>query len=60
MTLASVCYIFMLLHNPNLSCFIFVTNGSNIIQVLEIGSVGKGISQGHPLFYAHSARVTIL
>jgi hypothetical protein len=29
-------------------------------QVLEIGSVGKGISQGHPLFYAHSARVTIL
>lgn len=30
--------------------------GSSMIeQVLEIGSVGKGISQGHPLFYAHAA-----
>uniref|UniRef100_A0ACD5ZEA0 Uncharacterized protein n=1 Tax=Avena sativa TaxID=4498 RepID=A0ACD5ZEA0_AVESA len=31
-------------------------NSSMIEQVLEIGSVGKGISQGHPLFYAHAAR----
>ncbi|XP_051192784.1 nicastrin [Lolium perenne] len=31
-------------------------NSSMIEQVLEIGSVGKGISQGHPLFYAHSSR----
>ncbi|KAM0927258.1 hypothetical protein ACQ4PT_003316 [Festuca glaucescens] len=31
-------------------------NSSMIEQVLEIGSVGKGISEGHPLFYAHAAR----
>lgn len=35
-------------------------NFMNIIQVLEIGSVGKGISQGDTLFYAHAARVIIL
>ncbi|CAM0944289.1 unnamed protein product [Alopecurus aequalis] len=31
-------------------------NSSMIEQVLEIGSVGKGISQDHPLFYAHAAK----
>jgi hypothetical protein len=55
-----VLYLSVIRQVPNLSCLIFVTNSSNMIQVLEIGSVGKGISQGHPLFYAHSSRVTIL
>uniref|UniRef100_M8AVU5 Nicastrin n=1 Tax=Aegilops tauschii TaxID=37682 RepID=M8AVU5_AEGTA len=31
-------------------------NSSMIEQVLEIGSVGKGISQGDTLFYAHASR----
>ena len=59
MTLVSECFIVLFLH-CNRSCLIFVTIGLNIIQVLEIGSVGKGISQDHPLFYAHAATVTIL
>jgi hypothetical protein len=45
---------------PLLNSLIICAPSLDMIQVLEIGSIGKGIIDGHPSFCAHAAGVRIL